>query len=52
MLINKMKEHDVFKIFLRCRGWKDFLSLDLTQAVRNVTGCGSVWISRSQNELR
>ena len=52
MLINKMKEHDVFKIFLRCRGWKDFPSLDLTQAVRNVTGCGSVWISRSQNDLR
>ena len=39
-------------IFAWPHGWKDSPSLDLTQAVRNVTGCVSVWISWSQTDLR
>ena len=45
MLFNEMKEQNVFKIFLRGRREMERFSLDLTKAVRNVTGCGSVWNS-------
>ena len=39
-------------IFVWPRRWRDFPSLELRQAVRNVVGCRSVWILQSQTDLR